>query len=97
MITILTAGALALGVAIGAFVWIRLGAKPVEDPENEKRRRRIEEWLGLRQPPDKGRSFLPIPHNPAPQRLLTQGVYELRGYSLCQDLVSCIEALGFLT
>jgi hypothetical protein len=44
---VITASVLGLGLAFGIFILLRLRAEPAEDQEDKKRRRSIEEGLGL--------------------------------------------------
>jgi hypothetical protein len=86
-IIIIIIGAPALGLALGIFIFLRLKAEPIEDPEDEERRRRVEEYLGLRQPPNDSGALLAVPHDPSPRSLHPHGMYELRRYGFSQNLV----------
>jgi hypothetical protein len=80
--TIITISALALGIAFGVSFLIRLRAEPVEDPDDEIRRRQIEESLGLRNPARESGPLPPIVRDSAPQGLLPQSMDKLRSYTL---------------
>jgi len=82
MFTILIISAPVLGLGFGIFILTRLRIEPAMDPEDEVRRQRIEDGLGLGQPPNQRSLFLPAAHNPALQGLLPQRMDELKGYSL---------------
>lgn len=90
---IITISALALGLAFGIFILVRLRAEPVEDKDDEERRRSIEKSLGLGKPSGDRLILLSIPFNSSARSWYPERMYELRGSSLCEYLAGWIEAL----
>jgi hypothetical protein len=83
---------LVLGLAFAIFILARLRAEPVEDKEDEERRRSIEKSLGLGESPNGRGRLLPFEQKRPAQDFRPQNLFELTGYRLRQNLISGIKA-----
>jgi hypothetical protein len=70
-------------MAAGIFILVRLRAEPVEDKEDERRRRSVEESLGLGKPAED----VSIPPNLSVSSLHFRRMDELQNYRVRQNFI----------